>query len=60
MLQLGLTFAVIAVSTIQVVGAGDAVGAFLAVWSFDDAAFFRLLGVGGDGGFIGDDLGDSR
>jgi hypothetical protein len=49
---------VVAVSGIQVVGAGNAIRALFAVRSFDDTAFVRLLGVGGDGGFIGDDLGD--
>ena len=58
MLQFGLTFAVIAVSAVEVVGAGDAISALFAVRSLDDAAVVRLLWVGADGGFIGDDFGD--
>jgi hypothetical protein len=57
-LQFGFAFAVVAVSSLEVIGAGDAAGALLAVRSFDDAAFVWLFGVGGDGDFIGDDFGD--
>lgn len=52
-LQFGLTLPVVAVSGLQVVGAGNAVSAFFAVRSLDDAAFVRLLRVGGEAGLMG-------